>query len=236
MALAIYFDGGSRGNPGPAAAGVVIKEDRTPLLRAGYFLGHLTNNQAEYKGLILSLQAAAGSGRDEIKIFCDSELVARQITGQYRVKSPDLKPLHAQAMRLLDGFATWSIQHIKRRHNAEADKMANLAMDAGRDVIRRDRLGTPASPTVAPEPADLPGLIQVHVTRGPGRGKCPAGCRKGRIFPFGDTVPADLCVDACAAVVEVVLALRDGEPGMPPVDVSCQGDGCNAKFTIKKTS
>lgn len=136
MKVIIYIDGGSRGNPGLAGAGVVIlnAEDRQPLLEAGYFLGKMTNNAAEYNGLIRALEAANQIGASFLDIHSDSQLMVRQITGQYRVKSADLRPLYDRARQLLGGFDNWKITHVYREKNRRADQLANQSMDARSDV------------------------------------------------------------------------------------------------------
>lgn len=137
MALCIYIDGGARGNPGPAAAGVLIHEGdpSAPLHEGGYFLGRMTNNMAEYQGLLIALELAVQTGADEISVHSDSQLLVRQIEGKYRVQSSLLKPLYEQAKKHLKAFAHWKITHIRREFNVRADALANLAMDAGDDVI-----------------------------------------------------------------------------------------------------
>ena len=135
--LSIYFDGGARGNPGPAAAGVVIHagDPTKPLYEAGYFLGHMTNNMAEYNGLLRSLDIVLGMDPDRASIHSDSQLLVQQINGKYRVKSPTLAPLYCEAIDRLKGLRDWRISHVRREFNTRADELANLAMDAGHDVI-----------------------------------------------------------------------------------------------------
>jgi len=137
MQALIHIDGGARGNPGPAAAGVCITTpDGTEALHeAGYWLGELTNNEAEYQGLLHALKAANELGFENIHIRSDSELMVKQIKGEYRVKAANLKPYFAEARELLGGFVQWSIEHVRREKNKRADHLANLAMDAKRDVI-----------------------------------------------------------------------------------------------------
>lgn len=136
MSIQIYTDGGSRGNPGPAAAAVVIRNEQgQPLLEAGFFLGRATNNVAEYMGLIMGLEAAARSHASDVAIFMDSELIVRQITGEYRVKDPRLAELFSRAQHLLLEFDTWQIQHVRREQNKRADALVNKAMDMGGDVV-----------------------------------------------------------------------------------------------------
>ena len=133
--LLLQFDGGSRGNPGPAGIGVTLT---TPAGKTLYelaeFLGNHTNNFAEYTALIRGVAAAVELGATELVIRADSQLVVRQIQGQYRVKSPDIRPLYQQATALLEKIPKWSISHLYREHNSRADTLANLAMD-GRTKI-----------------------------------------------------------------------------------------------------
>lgn len=136
MALIIHVDGGSRGNPGPAGAGVVIQaEDGTRILEAGYFLGQQTNNAAEYHALIRALEHARRCGDQPIAVRSDSELLIRQITGQYRVRNPKLAELFEQVQLLLLKVGCWRVEHVPREQNRRADELANLAMDRGQDVI-----------------------------------------------------------------------------------------------------
>jgi ribonuclease HI len=126
----LFADGGSRGNPGPAAGGaVLVAEDGTTLAEIGEFLGVATNNVAEWRALLSGLAAAAELGVDDLQIRLDSELVVRQLTGVYRVKHPDLIPLHARAKRLLAKFNTVEIGHIRRKYNAAADALVNRTLD-----------------------------------------------------------------------------------------------------------
>ncbi|MFY9780077.1 MAG: ribonuclease HI family protein [Candidatus Baltobacteraceae bacterium] len=130
MKATLFADGGSRGNPGPAAGGaVLVAEDGTTLAEIGEFLGVATNNVAEWRALLSGLAAAAELGVDDLQIRLDSELVVRQLTGVYRVKHPDLIPLHARAKRLLAKFNTVEIGHIRRKYNAAADALVNRTLD-----------------------------------------------------------------------------------------------------------
>jgi ribonuclease HI len=137
--LTLEFDGGSRGNPGPAGIGVVIRaQDGTPLVTLGRFIGPATNNVAEYKALITALEEARKLGAKKIAVRGDSELVVRQMLGVYRVKHPDLKLLYAQARELFDQFSEASIEHNLRGKNALADELANRAMDRRAEVTDAD--------------------------------------------------------------------------------------------------
>ncbi len=126
----IYIDGASRGNPGMAGAGVAIRAKDGPVLKKlKKYLGKVTNNVAEYSALVLALDSAKKLGIKELRLFADSELVVKQIKGEYRVKSADLKPLYMEAMELIDTFDSFEIRHILREKNSEADKLANEAID-----------------------------------------------------------------------------------------------------------
>lgn len=128
-------DGGARGNPGPGGAGFVLEDPSGAVVRSGgRYLGSVTNNQAEYEALIWGLKTAIDQGVSELRVCADSELVVRQINGQYRVKNEGLKPLFAQAQALLRKFASASVTHVRREQNAAADALANEAMDC-RSVV-----------------------------------------------------------------------------------------------------
>ena len=136
MQATIHIDGGARGNPGPAGVGVVIvaDSDGQALHEAGYFLGRATNNVAEYQGLLKGLEAAASLGLGGVRVISDSLLMVNQVNGKYKVKAPNLKPLHAEALQRFAGFESWKMTHTRRENNARADELANRAMDAGRDI------------------------------------------------------------------------------------------------------
>ena len=131
MKLVLHVDGGARGNPGPAAIGVVVSTaDGEPIDELAETIGKATNNVAEYRALLRGLERAQQLGASEVEIIGDSELVARQLTGQYKVKHPAMKPLHAQARAQLDGFRSWHIRTVPRADNARADELVNAALDA----------------------------------------------------------------------------------------------------------
>jgi tryptophan 2,3-dioxygenase/ribonuclease HI len=128
--VVVHVDGGARGNPGPAAAAAVVSApDGRVLDQAAVTLGHATNNVAEYRGLLLGLERAAALGATAVDIVNDSELVAKQVNGDYRVKHADLKPLHARAREALGAFERWSIRSVPRAENAAADALVNQALD-----------------------------------------------------------------------------------------------------------
>ena len=126
--MTVRADGASKGNPGPAACGVVIEMDGEVLWEGGRRLGRTTCNVAEYEGLILGLETARSLGADAVEVRLDSELLVRQIGGAYRVKSAKLKPLHARATAALKGFSEWRILHVPREENSAADRAANAAL------------------------------------------------------------------------------------------------------------
>ncbi|HKG17121.1 MAG TPA: ribonuclease HI family protein [Solirubrobacteraceae bacterium] len=131
MKLVVHVDGGARGNPGPAAAGVVLSTPEGDVVdEASAAIGQATNNVAEYRGLLLGLERARTLGATEVEVVNDSELIARQVNGAYRVKHADLKPLHRQALAALDGFERWSIRSVPREQNTRADRLVNQALDA----------------------------------------------------------------------------------------------------------
>ncbi len=133
MRVVVHVDGGARGNPGPAAAAAVISTpDGEVVAQAAETLGVATNNVAEYRGLLLGLRAAGELGATEVEVVNDSELVAKQVNGDYKVKHRDMKPLHAQAQQLLSAFDRWSIRSVPRAQNAAADALVNQALDASR--------------------------------------------------------------------------------------------------------
>jgi len=128
--LHIHIDGASRGNPGEAAFGVhVTTPDGETLAELYGYLGRATNNVAEYRALIHALHFAVSRGARTVRIFSDSELVVRQVTGRYKVKHPDMIPLHRQARELLSQIEDARIVHIRREENQEADRLANRALD-----------------------------------------------------------------------------------------------------------
>ncbi|BBX52883.1 bifunctional RNase H/acid phosphatase [Mycolicibacterium poriferae] len=156
MRVRVEADGGSRGNPGPAGYGAVVWDaDRSAVLaEAKSAIGTATNNVAEYRGLIAGLEAAAGLGADEVDVFMDSKLIVEQMAGRWRVKHPDLAPLHRQAAQLARGFARVGYSWIPREQNSDADRLANQAMDAASGAEADD--GPPANTSAGTEADDGP--------------------------------------------------------------------------------
>jgi ribonuclease HI len=128
--LTVNFDGGSRGNPGPAAIGVVVSDaDGEVVAAVGEKIGTATNNVAEYRALLRGIELAAEHGATEVEIIGDSQLIVRQVDGRYKVKHADMKELHGRAKEALAGFDAWTISEVRRGHNAEADRLVNEAFD-----------------------------------------------------------------------------------------------------------
>lgn len=130
MKLVVHVDGGARGNPGPAAVGVVVSQpDGAVLEEIGERIGVATNNIAEYRALLRGVDMARELGATELELVNDSELVARQLTGAYKVKHPSMKPLYDEAIASLAGFESWQIRSVPRAQNAHADELVNAALD-----------------------------------------------------------------------------------------------------------
>jgi ribonuclease HI len=132
MKLEAYIDGGSRGNPGEAGIGVYVPG----MVRIGEYLGTGTNNFAEYSALLTALRFAVFSRCDELQVFADSELVVKQIKGEYQVKNEGIRLLHDSARRWISLIPRFSISHVRRENNKEADTLANVAMDTRRNSVK----------------------------------------------------------------------------------------------------
>lgn len=261
MDLTIYVDGGARGNPGPAGAGVVIQTSAgQPVHEAAYFLGSQTNNFAEYVALIRALERAARTGPKSVTIHSDSELLVRQITGDYQVRAANLRPLFEQVQVLLLKLPRWQIRHVRREQNRRADELANLAMDEGRDVIVFDADGAAASTTAqpgvaaaqpapaaacAPQPARQRApsskgtgrlTIQLAAATPPSPDACPSAAAHGVTRVIGQTLPEGLCTYAAQAILPTVVAMLSTDPaemrGIPTLTVRCSKRGCGAVFTL----
>jgi ribonuclease HI len=127
----VHVDGGARGNPGPAAVAAVASDlSGEPLAERNEYIGETTNNVAEYKAVLLALALARELGANEVEVVNDSELIARQIGGEYKVKQEHLKPLHRAVMDELRGFDRWAVRSVRREHNVRADELVNEALDA----------------------------------------------------------------------------------------------------------
>ena len=133
MKVIVHVDGGARGNPGPAAAACVITSPAGEVIgEHSQLLGTATNNVAEYRALLLGLKCARELGASEVEVVGDSELIAKQVTGSYKVKHEAMRPLHREAMTVLQAFDRWSIRTVARSQNARADALVNAALDQAR--------------------------------------------------------------------------------------------------------
>jgi ribonuclease HI len=129
--LVVHVDGGARGNPGPAAIAAVLSTPQGEVVEEhGERIGDATNNVAEYRAVLLGLERARARGAREVEVVGDSELVVRQVRGEYKVKDDALKALYAKVVKALAEFDSWSIRHVRREDNAEADRLVNVALDA----------------------------------------------------------------------------------------------------------
>jgi len=131
--LTVNVDGGARGNPGPAAIGVVVRGDGGEVLEElGERIGEATNNVAEYRALLRGIELAGAHGATELELVGDSELVVRQVEGRYKVKNAGIRELYDQARKALGEFDSWSIRHVRRESNGDADRLVNEALDGAR--------------------------------------------------------------------------------------------------------
>jgi ribonuclease HI len=170
--LIAHSDGGARGNPGPAGYGVVIQDETGRKVAAlSQYLGHQTNNFAEYQGLIAALEYTLEHGHKALKVVSDSELLVRQIKGIYKVKNATLLELHARAKQLITRLEWFSIDHALREHNREADDLANQAMDKGTGRVAR----APSPAAVPAMPQEFEGIVQGGVVKF--NGDLPEGTR-----------------------------------------------------------
>jgi len=154
--IVAHIDGAARGNPGPAAYGVVIESAQgAPVAALAKFLGETTNNVAEYQGLLAALDYALNHHFRRLNVVTDSELMARQISGRYKVRSPGLRPLHEKAQAMIARLESFSIRHVLREHNREADRLANQALDDAEAGIAPPATVPRASPRASnPAPAE----------------------------------------------------------------------------------
>jgi ribonuclease HI len=128
--LTVNVDGGARGNPGPAAIGAIVRDGSGEVLaERGERIGRATNNVAEYRALLLGIELAAALGGSELELIGDSELIVRQVEGRYKVKDATMRELHGQVKAALASFESWSIRHVRRESNADADRLVNAALD-----------------------------------------------------------------------------------------------------------
>ncbi len=174
-----YTDGGARGNPGPAGYGVVLQDEAgRKVAELSEYLGHQTNNFAEYQGLIAALEYALEYRYKALKVISDSELLVRQIKGIYKVKNPTLRDLHARAKQLIAQLDWFSIGHALRDHNRDADRLANEAMDRGtnRAAPGTHSAGSGQAPGGTTPDAELEGVVR-HGVIELINGRLPEGAR-----------------------------------------------------------
>jgi ribonuclease HI len=151
-AYTAHIDGGARGNPGPAGYGVVIHDPAgRAVAELSEYLGHHTNNYAEYQGLLAALRYAQDNGIKALKVISDSELMVRQMKGVYKVKHPELRKLYDEAQPLVRKLEHFEIRHALREHNQDADRLANEAMDRGRSGGAKSAVPSPRTPTAKEE-------------------------------------------------------------------------------------
>jgi ribonuclease HI len=129
----VNVDGGARGNPGPAAIGVVLRDGGEVVGEVGETIGEATNNVAEYRALLRGIELAAEHGAAELELVGDSQLIVRQVEGRYKVKNAGMKKLHEEVKEALRGFDSWTIRHVRRAENADADRLVNEALDGARN-------------------------------------------------------------------------------------------------------
>jgi ribonuclease HI len=169
-AIIAYCDGGSRGNPGPAGYGVHIEDANGAAIRElSEYVGRKTNNVAEYSGLLAALQFALDSGYRRLKVISDSELMVKQIKGQYRVNSPELRPLYEEAKGRIRQLDSFQIQHVLREKNRHADRLANEAMDRGMGKSPAASGNGPATVTNRVAAREIRGFVKggvVHFVEG----------------------------------------------------------------------
>jgi ribonuclease HI len=159
--LVAFSDGGARGNPGPSGYGVVIQDEAGKKVAAlSEYLGHQTNNFAEYQGLIAALEYAVTNGHKALKVISDSELLVRQIKGIYKVKNAALQDLHGRAKELIAQLNWFSIGHVLRGHNEEADRLANAAMDKGMGRVARTPPPAPQSRSIPDAQTEFNGVVR----------------------------------------------------------------------------
>jgi ribonuclease HI len=165
--IVAYCDGGSRGNPGPAGFGVYIQDSAGGVLgELSQYLGARTNNFAEYSALLAALEFAITKGHGSLRVISDSELMVKQIKGQYRVNSPELRPLYEEARRRIAQLEHFQIQHVLREKNRHADRLANLAMDRGMGRAPAPSPVMAASSAPTPAPAPPPMVTKAVMLRG----------------------------------------------------------------------
>ena len=230
MEAKLFVDGGARGNPGPAGCGFVLKSTDNKIITEGcHFIDNATNNFAEYTALLKGLELAEQMGVTELNIYSDSELMVKQIIGEYRVKSPNLIDLFESVERKLLKFSRWQIKHIRREYNKDADRMANVAMDqglAGEFEFDDECEDDTQSKTESTD------RIMVEVSTGPKPGSCACDLKAGQCFVFTDLCPPGLCIQAIEALIPAVKSMQAGRSSARVV--KCSKNDCHAVFKLTK--
>ncbi|HSE50180.1 MAG TPA: ribonuclease HI family protein [Terriglobales bacterium] len=173
--LIAHVDGGARGNPGPAGYGLVVEDETGKMLaESSEFLGVRTNNFAEYAGLIAAIAYAVSHQAAGLMVVSDSELLVKQMKGEYKVRAPELQTLHKRANEMLRGLGWFDIRHVRREQNREADRLANEAMDSGTPgaTTRQVQVAAGDSPAARPQPREVTGIV-----------------KNGRVEFLGDALP-----------------------------------------------
>jgi len=233
MPLRLYIDAISRGSPGPAGVGVVIRDADDHLLKQmGRFLGERSDLEAAVQSLLIGLEAAAPLAQGEVAILSSSAWLVRQVTGQGRDPGDRLAELLTQAQMLLLQFDTWQISHLPCSENQLAGSLAHHALATGRDVP-----SPRPEPVVHQEqrPTDSPVVVRV-IQAGDTRA-CPEPCGIGEVFEFTDVAPGKMCIEALAAVLDaVMICRRRSGPAAehPPLTRACAKPGCGARFEIDR--
>lgn len=212
--ITAYTDGGSRGNPGPAGYGVVLQtDDAKPLAELSEFLGIQTNNVAEYSAMLGALQYVLDHGYSRLRVVSDSELMVKQIRGQYSVKSPDLRPLYEEARRRIARLEKFEIQHVLRGKNRHADQLANEAMDRGMkrssSPAAKSELASsnrPASTKPAAAPASRPEIPIVRADAS--AASAPARPLRGIVRNGSIQLPENALPEGTVVIIMTEDALR----------------------------
>ena len=226
--IELYVDGGARGNPGPAAGGYVIMDSEGNVIRSeGFFLGEATNNIAEYSALLKGLESVREIDVREIDIFSDSELVVKQIIGEYRVKNRAIGEIYLRVQQVLLSFDRWQIRHIPREENTHADRLVNEALDDGLHLPKKRS-------SAADSESDT--KIMLEVLNAPCEGACSAGMKKGMCFVFSEIVPPGLCVHAANSVLPSVISMRKSQANDSDntLQIRCEKPECGGIFKISK--
>jgi len=241
--IALYVNGGSRGNPGPAAGAYIVNDPSGKTVQSeGFFLGQTTTIIAEYTALFLGLQAVEELGIREFSIFSDSESMVKQIIGEYRVQGKELLEIFEKVQYKLLGFDRWQIKHIRREFNAAAEQLRNEAIDRESDAAvktadneilpeRSNAATSQISEPTGETPAPIKILVEVLTESD--EHACPSPMRKGQCFVFTGCVPAGLCTHAAITLLPTVIALqRDPASKSGTFMVKCCNPGCGAGFKV----